>query len=308
MLKLTPQIRELGQAVLALAKTIPDGLVIFFPSYAYLATVTAAWQKPSSTGVGASTTSQETIWTQLSQYKKIFLEPKSSNPASAPSPSTLSSAPATSTTPIRAPEHSQAPDTHRPSRTDTTALSTPDKLLAAYTAHIQSKQGGALLLAVIGGSLSEGINFSDALGRGVAVVGLPFPNARSAEWKARLDFISSRPLTSTTPTSITTTTTTSSTTTLGVGVKGIKGKGLDTAISRAFLENTTMRAVNQSVGRAIRHKDDYAAILLLDRRYEGERMVGKLPGWIGEGFRRGLGFEGVVGGLRRFFEGKEGGR
>ena len=31
-------------------------------------------------------------------------------------------------------------------------------------------------------------------------------------------------------------------------------------------ENLCMKAVNQSVGRAIRHKDDYAAIIFLDHR------------------------------------------
>ena len=34
------------------------------------------------------------------------------------------------------------------------------------------------------------------------------------------------------------------------------------------------------VGRAIRHKDDYASIILVDERYSGARIRDKLPGWI----------------------------
>ena len=41
-----------------------------------------------------------------------------------------------------------------------------------------------------------------------------------------------------------------------------------------------MRAVNQCIGRAIRHVNDYAAIVMIDRRYETPRIQGKLPGWI----------------------------
>lgn len=43
-----------------------------------------------------------------------------------------------------------------------------------------------------------------------------------------------------------------------------------------------MRAVNQSIGRAIRHANDYATILLVDARYSRQRIRGKLPRWIGE--------------------------
>jgi chromosome transmission fidelity protein 1 len=46
-----------------------------------------------------------------------------------------------------------------------------------------------------------------------------------------------------------------------------------------------MRAVNQSIGRAIRHANDYATILLVDTRFSRPRVRGKLPKWIGEGVR-----------------------
>jgi len=41
-----------------------------------------------------------------------------------------------------------------------------------------------------------------------------------------------------------------------------------------------MNAVNQSIGRAIRHQHDYAAIVLIDHRYTTSRIYTKLPGWI----------------------------
>lgn len=75
-----------------------------------------------------------------------------------------------------------------------------DELLQEYTKIIQDKstnasKGGALLLSVVGGKLSEGINFSDNLGRAVLMIGLPFPNIRSAVWQAKIQHVEQKTLT-----------------------------------------------------------------------------------------------------------------
>lgn len=157
-----------------------------------------------------------------------------------------------------------------------------DDVLDQYSQAIAKGHGG-LLLSVIGGKMSEGINFSDALGRGVVVVGLPFPNIQGAQWKAKLEYIEQS-------------------TTKRTGSRD-EGK----AAAREFYENACMRAVNQSIGRAIRHKGDYASILLLDRRYRTPRIEGKLPAWIRQGLVKG-GADGLgqmLESLRIFFEAKK---
>ncbi|ODQ49660.1 DNA repair helicase [Saitoella complicata NRRL Y-17804] len=117
---------------------------------------------------------------------------------------------------------------------------------------------GAILLSVVGGKMSEGINFSDKLGRAVIMVGLPFPNPSSPEWKAKREHVEH----------------------LVISAGGTPSEAK--AASQEFYENACMRAVNQGIGRAIRHRGDYASIVLLDRRYGTERIRGKLPGWIRE--------------------------
>ncbi|KAJ5154120.1 uncharacterized protein N7500_009559 [Penicillium coprophilum] len=142
------------------------------------------------------------------------------------------------------------------------AVTTTDDLLREYTEAVESGSG-ALLLSIVGGKLSEGINFSDKLGRGVFIIGLPFPNIRSAIWQAKIQYLEEK------------------------AYKDASGseperKAAGKAAGRDFYENSCMRAVNQCIGRAIRHVNDYAAIIMIDRRYESPRIQQKLPGWIRE--------------------------
>lgn len=135
-----------------------------------------------------------------------------------------------------------------------------EELLQEYTNTIESGSG-ALLLSVVGGKLSEGINFSDRLGRGVLVIGLPFPNIRSAVWQAKIKHIEQK------------------TYEQSSGPEAGK-QSTAKAAGRDFYENACMRAVNQSIGRAIRHRNDYAAIVMIDKRYNKAHIQGKLPAWI----------------------------
>ena len=111
-----------------------------------------------------------------------------------------------------------------------------DAVLSDYSAAVRLA-GGAVILAVVGGKMSEGINFSDNLGRCVVMVGLPYPNLHSPELKEKMRYLDRT----------------------AAEVEGKRGGAV-------HYDNLCMKAVNQSVGRAIRHKNDYAAILFLDHR------------------------------------------
>lgn len=41
-----------------------------------------------------------------------------------------------------------------------------------------------------------------------------------------------------------------------------------------------MKAVNQSIGRSVRHQQDYASVLLLDHRYQKDNIRNALPKWL----------------------------
>ncbi|CAJ2508484.1 Uu.00g135100.m01.CDS01 [Anthostomella pinea] len=249
-------IRELGIAILNACTAVPDGVVVFFPSYGYLDEVVAAWSEKSAS-------QPKSIWERLEAKKSVFRESKGGS-----SDEVLE-------------QYSKA-------------ILGDEKEAAKKTGPSSSQTRGALLLSVVGGKMSEGINFSDRLGRCVIIVGLPYPNITSPDWKARIEYIESTALKRLTE----------------GDVKMPRHEALAAAkqAARDFYENACMRAVNQSIGRAIRHMNDYAAIILIDRRFGTEKIRAKLPAWIRGGLVEGSesgGLGQMMGRLSSFFRSKQ---
>ncbi|GFY75105.1 hypothetical protein TNIN_61721 [Trichonephila inaurata madagascariensis] len=156
-----------------------------------------------------------------------------------------------------------------------------DRILSEYAKCIsfacssnqsQTAMTGAILFSVVGGKMSEGINFSDNLGRCVVMVGLPYPNKFSVELQEKMTYLNQHML----PTN---------------------GK----SAGDIYYNNLCMKAVNQSIGRAIRHKNDYASIILLDYRYNNASVKELLPSWIVKSLSFHQKFGSAYVALRKFF-------
>ncbi|ODV90905.1 hypothetical protein CANCADRAFT_11308, partial [Tortispora caseinolytica NRRL Y-17796] len=129
---------------------------------------------------------------------------------------------------------------------------------------------GAVLFCVTGGKMSEGINFTDNLARGVIMVGVPFPNIKSVETIARSQFIKDTAISN------------------GLSESEAKAK------SAAYIEGTCIRAVNQAMGRAIRHANDYAALFFIDERYSKIKIQTKLSKWVRDSIQKATHIENVM--------------
>nr|XP_030690587.1 ATP-dependent DNA helicase DDX11 isoform X5 [Globicephala melas] len=310
---------EMGRILCNLCNVVPGGVVCFFPSYAYQRQVHAHWDKSG-------------LLARLAVRKKIFQEPQRVNQV--------------------------------------------EQVLLEYSRCIQhcGQAGGmvtgALMFSVVGGKMSEGINFSDNLGRCVVMVGMPFPSIRSAELQEKMAYLD-QTLVST------------------ASASEVKGRGHPTAVTppcpgtcvsrllqsdgtpppqplsfsmpspimpaavpmrptgpapepgyvtvtentrrrqesaltghllspsqprapgqvppgKALVENLCMKAVNQSIGRAIRHQKDFASIVLLDQRYARPPILAKLPAWIRDRVQVKATFGPAFAALRKFHREKSG--
>jgi Fanconi anemia group J protein len=123
--------------------------------------------------------------------------------------------------------------------------------LKRYRGAIEEKSG-AIFMSVCRGRVSEGLDFADDNGRGVVVVGVPYPNVKDLQVQLKRSHNDS--------------------------MRRDKQQQSNRLSGSEWYSQQAFRALNQAVGRCIRHRADAGAILLLDQRFTG--LTSHLPRWL----------------------------
>ncbi|KAJ8257323.1 hypothetical protein GJAV_G00184360 [Gymnothorax javanicus] len=146
---------------------------------------------------------------------------------------------------------------------------------AYYSVVDDPKSRGGSFFAVCRGKASEGLDFADTYGRGVIITGLPFPPRMDQRVILKMQYLDemSRKAVS--------------------GVKYLSGQ--------EWYRQQASRAVNQAIGRVIRHREDYGAIFLCDHRFKSADARSQLPSWLKPYIRTDDSFGNTVRDAAQFF-------
>ncbi|XP_037631188.1 Fanconi anemia group J protein isoform X2 [Sebastes umbrosus] len=130
-----------------------------------------------------------------------------------------------------------------------------DQLLQTYYDAIKYCEGerdGALLIAVCRGKVSEGLDFTDDNARAVVTIGIPFPNFKDLQVELKMKY----------------------------NDQHCKSRGL--LPGQRWYEIQAYRALNQALGRCIRHKNDWGALILVDDRFRNNpnKYITGLSKWV----------------------------
>lgn len=114
---------------------------------------------------------------------------------------------------------------------------------------------GSVFFAVCRGKVSEGLDFANSRGRAVIITGIPYPPVKDPKVILKRQYLDDLRKTG-----------------------GREGEGIISGDE--WYHQQASRAVNQAIGRVIRHRHDYGAILLFDDRFASSRSLGQLSKWI----------------------------
>ncbi|GAU11015.1 hypothetical protein TSUD_113080, partial [Trifolium subterraneum] len=217
--------QELGNAIVNLVRIVPDGLLVFFPSYYLLEQSIACWKSLSNE-------SSASIWERICKHKKPVIEPRESS---------------------------------------LFASSIKDYLTKLNDTTVS----GAVFFAVCRGKVSEGLDFADHAGRAVVVTGLPFATITDPKVRLKREYLDEQ--------------------------SGAQGESFKVLTGDEWYNQQASRAVNQAVGRVIRHRHDYGAIIFCDERFAQPHRQSQVSKWIQPHIKCYSRFGDVVFTLTRFF-------
>ncbi|EAN32138.1 DNA repair helicase (rad3) family protein [Theileria parva strain Muguga] len=111
---------------------------------------------------------------------------------------------------------------------------------------------GSVFFAICRGRLAEGIDFSDDYCRGIFVCGIPYPSRFDDNTALKMDYLDK-----------------------------LSNKTYEKSnLANEWYTSQAIRAINQAVGRSIRHDRDYGAILLADYRFKHIPVKPNLSKWV----------------------------
>lgn len=132
---------------------------------------------------------------------------------------------------------------------------------------------GACFMAVCRGKVSEGLDFADMNGRAVIITGLPFPPLKDPRIVLKKKYL-----------------------------EELRVNNKDFLSGDEWYSLEATRAVNQAIGRVIRHKNDYGAILLCDGRFNSPKLKNQLSAWLRNHIKVSNKFGETVSEICRFFK------
>lgn len=224
--------QELGNAIVNFARIVPDGLLVFFPSYYLLDQCIGCWKNISH----SNSTNSSTVWERICKLKQPVVEPRQSS---------------------------------------LFLLSIEDYMKKLK----DTSSSGAVFFAVCRGKVSEGLDFADHAGRAVVVTGMPFAMRTDPKVRLKREYLDQQAQSKQTE------------------CKALTGE--------EWYNQQASRAVNQAVGRVIRHRHDYGAIIFCDERFAHSNRQSQVSSWIQPHIKCYSTFGDVVFTLTRFF--REGG-
>lgn len=273
-------IAELGNTLASLCRNIPGGILVFFPSYGAMETAIERWGGPASERRSSGGRQSGAAFFAAKRKKKsskcVFPQVPNHFRTSAETPwQRLLARKAIVLEPRTTSELTDAISEYK------RFITTP-------------RSSGAILMGVCRGKISEGIDFSDDMARAVVVTGLPFAPYLDPKVKLKREFLDAARASSNSRPSIDGG--------FGNGNLPVKVEAQRKTLSGAeWYNQQAHRAVNQAIGRVIRHRHDYGAILLLDHRFAQVGNKEGLSKWL-RGHLRDESFGASTRGLVQFYK------